>query len=134
MRKHPRVSIEFDPAEGLTRQEFEPECEINNIMAKYQRTGVITHINKFAGMYGDFDSVDFQTALQTIKDGEEMFSELPSSVRKYFDNDPAAFMEFVNDPDNIDKLVDLGLAVKAPEQPETPDPVPTPAPVADNGS
>lgn len=134
MRKHPRVQIEFDQDEGMTRQEFEPECEINNIMNKYQRTGVLTHINRFGAMYGDFDAVDFQTALQTIKDGEDMFAQLPSSTRKYFDNDPAAFMEFVNDPENIDKLVELGLAVKAPEQPVTTDPVPNPAPVADNGS
>lgn len=132
--KRRKVEINFDPDEGMTRQEFEAECNINNIMAKYQRTGVVDHITKHAPEYGDYDPIDFQTALNTIKEGEEMFAELPSSARKYFDNDPATFMTFVQDPNNIDKLVELGLASKPAHTPETPDPVPTPAQPSENGS
>lgn len=127
-----RVALDFDPAEGKTRQEFEAECNINNIMAKYQRTGIIDHITKYSPTYGEYDPIDFQQAMETIKQGESLFAELPSRARKYFNNDPAEFMEFVNDPENADKLVDLGLASKPVQAPETPDPVPTPTPGSEN--
>lgn len=127
-----RVQISFDPELGRTRQEFEAECNINNIMRKYQKTGVLDHLIKYAPTYGDYDAIDFQTAMDTIKAGEEMFAELPSSVRKHFDNDPAAFMDFVQDPDNLDILREMGLAKPAPESPNEPDPVPTPAPGSDS--
>lgn len=133
-RNRRKVEIIFDPAEGLTRQEFQAECNINNIMAKYQKTGLVDHITKHSPMYGEFDPIDFQTALDTIKDGEAMFAELPSQARKYFNNDPAEFMTFVQDPDNIDKLVELGLASKPVQAPETTDPVDTPTDTSDNAS
>lgn len=127
-----KVQITFDPEEGMTRQEFERECNINQIMSKYQKSGVVDHITKHSPFYGDYDPIDFQTALNTIKDGEAMFAELPSAARKFFDNDPAEFMAFVQDPANIDKLVELGLATQPEQAPETPDPVPTHTPVSDN--
>jgi len=132
--KRRKVEITFDHTKGMTRQEFERECNINNIMSKYQKTGVVDHITKHSPMYGDYDPIDFQTALNTIKEGEAMFAELPSQARKYFSNDPAEFMAFVQDPENIDKLVELGLASKPAQAPETPDPVPTPTPESDNAS
>lgn len=127
-----KVEITFDQDKGMTRQEFERECNINNIMSKYQKTGVVDHITKHSPFYGDYDPIDFQTALNTIRDGEAMFAELPSAARKFFSNDPAEFMAFVQDPDNIDKLVELGLATKPVQAPETPDPVATPTPASDN--
>ena len=133
-RKVPRQQIFFDPEKGMTRQEFANECEINNIMAKYQRTGLLDHINNHAPEYGDYDAVDFQTAMDTIKTGEAMFAELPSKARKYFNNNPAEFMEFVNDPDNVEKLHELGLTSKPVQAHETPDPVVPPTETSDNPS
>lgn len=127
-----RVQITFDPTLGRTRQEFEHECEINNIMAKYQKTGLVDHVTKYNPTYGDYDPIDFQTALNTINEGEAMFAELPSAARKYFNNSPGEFMTFIQDPDNIDKMVELGLASKPVQAPQTPDPVPTPSPASDS--
>lgn len=114
---------------GLTRQEFERECDINAIMAKYQKTGLIDHIKTFGLEYGDYDAIDFQTAMDTILKGEQMFAELPSQARKYFDNSPQEFMAFVNDPANAGKLDEIAeeLGLRAPSTaptveiaPETP--------------
>lgn len=129
-----KVEIYFDRELGRTRQEFERESNINNIMAKYQKTGIVDHITKHSPQYGDYDPIDFQQAMDTIKQGEEMFADLPSQARKYFNNDPAEFMTFVQDPANIDKLVELGLASKPVQAPQTPDPVPNPTPESDNAS
>jgi len=45
---------------------------------------------------------------------EESFASLPSEVRDYFQNDPAAFLEAFQDPNQADKLRELGLIEKLP--------------------
>lgn len=107
-----RVRLYIDPAENMSQQEFKRECDINVIMAKYQKQGVLTHINTHGLEYGDFTSPgDFQTAMETIKNAEQMFSELPSKAREYYHNDPARFLEACQDPEHIHKLRELGLAL-----------------------
>lgn len=103
---------------SMTKQSFKDECDINQIMAKYQKTGLITHIKKFEGEYGEYDPIDFTTAMQTIAEGQSMFEELPSQARKYFDNDPSKFMEFVQNPDNVEKMKELGLGYEMPKTKE----------------
>lgn len=120
------TGITFNPDHGMTKQSFKDECDINQIMAKYQKTGVMNHINTYGAEYGDYQAIDFQEAQETIIAGQNMFNDLPSEARKHFENDPAKFMEFVADPDNVEKLRDLGL-LNPSETPVEPDPVPTPA-------
>lgn len=79
-------------------------------MAKFQKTGIVDHINKYQGQYGDVPATDFREAMETVFTAQSMFDELPSEARKRFDNDPAIFLEFIQDPDT-DKtdLHQLGL-------------------------
>jgi phage internal scaffolding protein len=44
-----------------------------------------------------------------------MFNDLPSSIRSRFGNDPAAFLDFVNDEGNADEMIKLGLIEKTGE-------------------
>jgi len=101
-----------DLGESLTKQSFTSECDINNIMAKYQKTGALDHVNKNEASYGFATSEDFQSALEIIRTGQTMFDELPSSIRTKFDNDPAKFLDFVQDNKNQAEMVELGLAHK----------------------
>jgi len=105
---------------SLTKQSFTKECDINNIMAKYQKTGAIDHVNKHQASYGYATSDDFQSALETVARGKRMFDELPSSIRTKFDNDPGKFLDFVQDENNTEEMQELGLAHKL--QPEKPIP------------
>jgi phage internal scaffolding protein len=126
-----RVSLDCGP--GLAQQHFKDECDVNRILAKYQRTGLIDHVNRFNGDYADLSDVpDFQASLDAVISAQEAFLTLPSSVRKQFDNDPAAFLDFVHNPDNRDEMVKMGLA-KAPAPKVASEPVvePPAAPVAD---
>lgn len=116
--KYPRVLNAFDrnpvryeeDMESRTKQAHKDETDINRIMQKYQKTGLLDHVNKYQGEYGDFSEVtDFQSALNKIHESQEMFGTLPSSIRKQFDNDPGKFLNFVEDPNNFDAAVDLGL-------------------------
>jgi len=108
-KHHERVSISFAKT-GRTKQSHKKECDINQIMAKYQKTGVIDHVAKHSENYGFATSEDLHQSLNIIHTANEMFADLPSQARDKFDNDPAQFLDFVQDPDNKDQLYDLGLS------------------------
>lgn len=116
---------------GRTKQSFRDECDINNIMGKFQRTGLLEAVNKNQPRYGDVPAMDFRQAVENIRLADEMFSEMPSNVRKRFENDPGAFLAFIQNADNYDEAVELGLIVPpAPEEPVEVRVVPDPAPAA----
>ena len=100
--------------ESLTHQEFVKESNINSIMAKYKKTGQLPMVQG-RPMFGDFASLpEYQDALNLVLDAETAFADLPSEIRTRFGNDPAEFVEFCSNPDNLDEAVELGLA-KAPK-------------------
>jgi phage internal scaffolding protein len=94
----------------LTKQSMRNECNINYIVNKFQKTGVITHRNQFEAQYDDATGIDFKEALDMVKAGESMFAELPSAERRSFNNDPAKFMNWINNPDNQDDMIKRGYA------------------------
>lgn len=119
-----RISLNFQKP-SRTMQAPKAECDINTIMSKYQKTGLLTHVNEHQGQYADLgDSVDFQMANNHLIAANESFQSLPSSLRKKFDNDPAQFLDFVNDPKNIQEMQKMGLT-KTPYQKPTPETPPT---------
>ncbi len=112
-----RVRISF-PDKGRAKQSMADECDINNIMARYQTTGALTHVRDHAGDYGFASSIDFTEAMQIVAKGNSMFEELPSSIRSKFKNDPARFLEFVQDEGNEDEMRELGLLPQAEDDAE----------------
>nr|UXQ88154.1 MAG: internal scaffolding protein [Microvirus sp.] len=107
-RKYPRVQVQFTKP-SMTKQSFKDECNINKIMDKFQKSGALNHYAKHAPTYGDTTGVDYHDALNIIADANTMFEELPSSIRKRFDNDPETFLKFVEDDKNSEEMVKLGL-------------------------
>lgn len=100
----------FFPKDSRTKQSFKQECDINTIMAKYEKTGVIEHTKSFAGHYGDFSDIkSYQEALDAVIAAEEMFMGLPAQARAKFANDPGKFLDFVEDPSNVEEMGRLGL-------------------------
>ena len=108
-----RVQITFE-GPGRTRQSMREECDINNIMKKYQSSGAITHFARHEARYGFADSVTFHEALNIVTEADTMFADLPSELRKRFDT-PGAFLDFVQDEKNGDEMIELGL--RAPRTP-----------------
>ncbi len=93
-----------------TQQSFQKECDINSIMGKYQKTGLVTHVAKYNGNYQDLPSeIDYHSSLNAILAANESFDSLPSSIRNRFNNDPAEFLEFVDNPENEAEQIELGL-------------------------
>jgi phage internal scaffolding protein len=85
------------------KQQFKDESDINVIVRRYIASGYDPHhISKRQGIYGDFSGqLDLQTAAATIHHAEEEFSRLPAIVRDRFRNDPKAFFDCVNDPEQL---------------------------------
>lgn len=130
--EHPHVYMEITGV-SLAKQSMRAECDINNIMAAYVKTGLLPHVNKYQGNYTDLpSSVDFHEALNQAIAAKEAFDTLPADIRTQFHNDPEEFLAFVEDPENIDEMIDLGLAKPQPvsPDPETAPQPPTPPEVA----
>lgn len=94
---------------GKTEQSHKKECDLNYILKNYQKTGFIAHANKNAGRYDDISPLDFQDAMFKVAQANTMFEELPSSVRNRFKNNPGAFLEFVQNPDNRSQMEKMGI-------------------------
>lgn len=103
----------LDPS--LTHQSFADECNYNNVLAKWENSGLITHINPNSPVYADVSDLgDYQSALELIRSAQSSFDALPSSVRDRFNNDPAKLLEFVQDPKNEAEALRLGLTLPTP--------------------
>jgi phage internal scaffolding protein len=107
----------------VTEQGHKDECDVNNIIKKYDATGLITHVANFEASYGDVGSLDFREALELQMQISEKFSELPSSIRKTFENSPQKYLEFLENPKNYDQSVEMGLR----KPPVTPNVAPQPS-------
>lgn len=131
-RFSPRVPVRilFNDTDRKAKQSFKDECDINNIMRRFQRTGVLTHVAKYSPMYGDFPAMDYRESMDRLIEADRMFSELPAKLRKRFHNSPQEFLEFVQDSENLDEMVKLGLVKPAPAKPE---PAGAPAPSSSSG-
>lgn len=101
---------------SMTRQEFADECDVNMLMARYEKTGVFPFPDGNASpRYLDLSDIpDFQTAMQVMIDANAAFMSLPATVRREFDNDPAKFVDYASDPEHLEQLREWGLAPPAP--------------------
>lgn len=118
----PRVRVQLKCAGGRTRQSFAAECDINNIMARYMKTGALEHVARVVPRFGDVTGQDFQQAMDLVANARSAFEDLPSALRSRFDNDPAMLLEFMQDPENRAEAVKLGLVRK--EEPAPVEPAP----------
>lgn len=105
-----RHSLSFAKADSVTEQSHKDACDVNKILSKFQRTGVLEHRNAHRGQYGFATSGDFQNAMFIVAKAQSMFADLPSHIRDKFDHDPGKFLDFVQNDENAPEMVKLGLA------------------------
>lgn len=106
---HERETITFTK-NTLTKQEMQKDCDINNIMARFEKTGLIDHVNENKGSYGDFSEIQsYQISLNQVIAAKAMFDSLPAKIRNRFNNAPQAFLNFVDDPENQEEMQIMGL-------------------------
>lgn len=133
MFRHPHKRVAISTGSFThTKQSCKDECDIHKILAQYKKTGILTHINSARPNYTDLpSSSDYQSALNTIIEAENVFSDLPAVVRDRFGNDPEKFLAAFADPKMREELTELGLLKRPPGAPEPvrvriDEPAPTP--------
>jgi len=111
------TSLTFPPNSRWTKQSFREECDINTIMARYQSTGEMPVISERAPQYLDVSAgFDFAQMQDQVLEAQRLFNDLPSSLRNRFANDPAAFLDYVQDEANRPEMYQLGLLKKSPSE------------------
>lgn len=102
--------LSFVGKKSRTKQADARDCDINLIMKRFEKTGQLPDMIVRNPAYGDFSNApDYQEALHIVRHAEEQFSNLDAPVRNRFSNDPVKFLEFANDPANVDELDKMGL-------------------------
>ncbi len=99
----------------LVKQSFTNEADINNIMARYVKTGMLTHeaLNSRQLIFADVSEIgDFQTCQERIKAAQAAFMTLPPDLRARFENDPAQLLDFCSKDENRDEAIELGIIPK----------------------
>lgn len=114
--------IRHNPTENLepskTDQSFKDDCDVNVILSRYMRTGLSPFKNEGKGGYADVSEVpDLLTAHTQLKEAKAIFDQLPAQVRKKLENNPLALQSYLDDPDNFDEALELGLIVKKEAHP-----------------
>lgn len=109
--------VEFkadDPkAKSRTQQHFKNEVNINNIIDKYRKTGILGDPFREGlrkPLFGDFSEVPgLLEGYIKVEKVKNYFNNLPSRVRNYFKNDLSRFLAFMSDNANIPKARELGI-------------------------
>lgn len=93
----------------FTEQQYKDTCDVNKIIQKYDKHGLITHVSTIEAKYGDMTGADYKTAMDLVVNMRTMFNELPSEIRKRFDNSPEKYLTFMENPENRKEAIELGL-------------------------
>ena len=111
------MKVTIDCKGGKTRQEMKKECDVNNIMRRYKKTGKLPDMIKLNPKFGDFAKVtDYHESLNLIIKAENQFNCLSAEIRKRFNNDPAEMLNAINNMDesNIEEFTKLGIIKPKP--------------------
>jgi len=128
---YPRNKVTaLSSSDMMTVQSAKKECDIHNILKQYKKTGMISHVSAELPAFKDLpDNIDYQQALEIVREAENSFADLPAKVRDYFDNNPSKLLASLGDPAQRPILEDLGVLVPAPGTGPIPQPTGAPAPV-----
>jgi len=111
-----RQTLYCDPKKDRTQQSFKDECDINVLMKRYEKTGILPTGRDLPPQFGDVTSVDFMESMNQVATVRGVFSQLDARTRARFENDPAQMLDFMADPANRAEAVKLGLLPKVPEE------------------
>jgi phage internal scaffolding protein len=96
-----------DPS--LAQQHMKDECDINILVERFGVTGSMP-VAPLEPSYGDFSGVgDYHTALNKIRAADEAFMALPAKIRAKFDHDPNSLLNYLQNDENRNEAIQIGL-------------------------
>ncbi len=103
-----RVCIDkMDPSK--TDQSFKNEVNINNIIDRYKKTGLLPNFKERIPLFGDENTTTLYDAFQAVSNAQELFLELPVAIRKEMGHDPKNLESYLSNPENAETLLEYGL-------------------------
>ncbi len=132
-RKKYKSDLDCSGDKIRVKQSAKNECDINQILARYLRTGVVSPANmaKRQAVFGDVSEIgDFHASQNKVIEATDAFMTLPAKIRARFENDPGQLLDFCADSNNRDEAIELGIITKIEEEtpPEPPPDPPEPPP------
>lgn len=108
------LDVSPDPSQDVkaAQQQFKADCDINTLMKHYDPMQLNVQRQALAEYLDISELGDYQHSLEVVSRASDAFAELPAKVRSEFGNDPGKFMEFMHDPKNLDRAVELGIATR----------------------
>lgn len=112
---------EFGPSKAIQNA---PDTDINELMKRMSVSDgsvLPTQLGQIdMAYYGDFteDPEDLRTVLDTHRNAQDMFRKLPATIRSRFGNDPLNMLTWVQNKENADEAVKLGLLTRKPQTPK----------------
>lgn len=113
----PRIQQDFQFCPTLTEQHTAHLTDINYLIQKYKPDELAAYIAARAQQKREIIGHDFsqepskQQALDVIYKSKQQFEELPDDVKYSFKNH-LEFLKFIDNPQNAEKMVQLGLITK----------------------
>lgn len=100
----------YNNEKSITKQEFKDDADINVLVERFEKAGELPPQLTWPDQTEFMETYDYQTAMNVVVKAREAFMELPAKARARFENDPQKFMRFMEDPENQDEAIKLGIA------------------------
>lgn len=130
---HRRVAVDLSSENPKTEQHHRDHVSTQFIMNKAAKTGMMQHVRQEAPTYSELPPrMHYQDAMNLIAAARSTFESIPAITREKFDNDPAQFLDFINNPENREQMLEMGFTddhLPPPEPEPEPEPEPTPEPI-----
>lgn len=126
--KPPTIQVKTEVGErSRTKQASKDACDINAIMRRYHRTGMVDHLSGRTPIYGDFSEVgDYLDSMERVRAAQDAFDALPSAIRDACGNDPAELLDMATNPARAEEFealgLEAGLVIREPEAGPKPEP------------
>jgi len=110
--------------ESLTQQSFTQDADLNVIARRFGLNEIPLGTLDASHFRDTTADPDLRDVLEYQRQARDNFMSLPAKLRKRFHNSPNELWQFVNDPENAEEALRLGLLTRmdtaAPAQPGTP--------------
>ena len=99
---------------SMTEQCHRDDCDINTIINRYKKTGVLGTATQVREMvFGDFASIPDRLMTEVgMAEAKENFMKMPLNVRNHFEHNIGKFLKALSDPAQIPTLQNLGIVKK----------------------
>lgn len=96
----------------LAQSQFLDSCDVKKIIARCKTVGIpLSTVQRTNGFFADLTMApdDLRSALDISIKARDSFEQLPAKVKERFGFDPSKLLDFVQDSNNRDEAIRLGL-------------------------